>query len=143
MKKLLTLSAIVLITAGCATNPDTLSRQEKNAAYQAYFNENDISAVKHVNNFKMNNWQSLTDSYIAIKSPFKKRYVIELKGRCHDLDYAQTLITHQSTTYQLSKNFDAFSVPEYPHFKCYIKDIYPVSDEQHKAILAIGKPLED
>ena len=142
MKKRLALSTLVLITAGCATNPDTLSRQEKNEAYQAYFSDNEISAVKRVNNFKMNNWQSLTDRYIAIKSPFKKRYVIEFKGRCQELDYAQTLITHQTTTYQLSKNFDAFSVPEYPNFKCYIKDIYPVSDEQHKAILAIGKPLD-
>lgn len=142
MKKILALSTLVLITAGCATNPDTLSRQEKNEAYQAYFSEHEISAVKSVNNFKMNNWQSLTDNYIAIKSPFKKRYVIELKGRCQELDYAQTLITHQTTTYQLSKNFDSFSVPEYPHFKCYIKNIYPVSDEQHKAILAIGKPLD-
>ena len=143
MKKLLALSAVGLLLAGCATQPDTLSRVEKNQAYEAYVTEHNIAPVKRVNNFRMNNWQSLTDSYFTIKGPFKKHYLIALKGRCSDLDYAQTLITHQTTSSQLSKNFDAVSVPTYPHFKCYIKEIYPISKEQHKEIAAIGKPLKN
>lgn len=126
-----------LLTACAAT--DTLSRDEKNVAYEAYITTNKLDKVKHIRTFTMRNWQSLTNDYLVLSTSFKKHYLLQTKGQCYDLEHAQTLLTHQSTSGRLSVNFDSISVPTFPEFKCHIKYIYPISKDQSKELQGIGK----
>lgn len=137
MKKIILVTLTALISA-CAST-DTLSRDEKNVAYEAYITANKLDKVKHIRTFTMRNWQSLTNDYLVLSTSFKKHYLLQTKGQCYDLEHARILLTHQSTSGRFSVNFDSISVSSSPEFKCYIKYIYPISKEQSKELQAIGK----
>lgn len=138
--KFLLISTLALTLLGCAST-DTLTRQEKNAAYQGYIATHQLSGVKEIKTFQMRNWYSLTDSYLIVSVAFNKNYLLALKNKCFDLEYAQTLITHLSISNRFSTNFDAIAVPTAPRIKCYVDSIYPITKEQLKEIKAIGKAV--
>ncbi len=142
MKRLVIIGTMAFTLMACTTT-DTLSRDEKNVAYESYIASNKLESVKHIRTFNMRNWQSLTNDYLVLSTSFKKHYLIRTKGQCYDLEHAQTLLTHQSTSGRLSINFDSISVPTFPEFKCHIKSIYPIDKAQSNALKAIGKPVKE
>jgi len=142
MKKIGILIASVLIISAC-TSTDTLSRKEKDVAYQTYVTDNKLGSVKHISTFSMRNWQSLTNKFLLLSTSHKRQFLLQTKGQCFDLEYAQSLIMHQAVPSRLSINFDAIAIASYPKSKCYIKHIYPITKPQAKALRAIGKPVEE
>jgi hypothetical protein len=142
MKKIVILTIGVFILSAC-TATDTLSRKEKNVAYQTYITDNKLEAVKYIRSFNMGGWQSLTNNFLMLSMSPKRHFLLQTKGQCYDLEYAQALVTHQSMSGRLITNFDAISTASFPKSKCYIKHIYPITKIQYKALQTIGKPVKD
>jgi len=138
LTKIFLIVSIILGLSGCATT-DTLTDDEKNVAYAQYIIENNLETIKHIRAFKFQGWSSLTDDYLVLSSSFKKRYLVELKNSCYDLNDSYSIALKQSMTSQLSINFDAIMVVnDFPR-KCYIKSIYPIDKAAVKQLQAIGK----
>jgi hypothetical protein len=142
MKKIVILTASIFILSACAST-DTLSRKEKDIAYQSFVTNNKLESVKHISSFNMSGWESLTNDFFMLSLSRKRQFLLQTKGQCFDLEYAQSLVTHQSTASRLSINFDAVSIASFPKSKCYIKHIYPITKIQYKALQAIGKPVKE
>lgn len=142
MKKIAVFTVGVFLLSACAST-DTLSRKEKDVAYQAYITDNKLEAVKYISSFNIGGWQSLTNNFLMLSMSRKRQFLLQTKGQCYDLEYAQSLVTHQSMGGRLSINFDAIAVASYPNLKCYIKHIYPVTKIQSKALQAIGKAVKE
>ena len=137
--------AIVLALAGCATGP-TMSTKEKNAAYADYVVENKLPNFKKINSFRFHGWQSLTDEYLILSTSVKKKYLIELRGYCPDLDYSHAIKLNQSMSGSLVTKFDSISVlngdRNSAHLKCHIKSIHQLTKAQAKEIAAIGDDVK-
>jgi len=142
MKKLIILIGCVVFLSGCASK-DTLTRKEKDLAYQSFVTDNKLEAMKYISTFSMRNWQSLTNHFLILSSSHKRQFLLQTKGQCFDLEYAHSLVMHQSVPSRLSINFDAIAIATYPQSKCYIKHIYPITKLQAKELKAIGKPVKE
>lgn len=131
-----------LLLSACAAT-DTLSRKEKDVAYQEYVIDNKLEGVKYISSFTLRNWQSLTNRFLLLSMSHQRHFLLQIKGQCYDLEHAHALVTHQSMGGRLSINFDAIAIASFPTSKCYIKRIYPVTKIQSKALQAIGKPVKE
>jgi len=147
MKKrtLACLSLIALFT-GCSTAP-SLSYDEKNLAYADYIANHNLASLKKVNTFRLHGWQSLTNDYLILSTSPKRKYLIEVKGLCPDLGFAQTIKINQSMSSTLSVRFDSISVVgndfgSHP-LKCFIKTIHKIDKAQAKELSAIGRPIKE
>ena len=144
MNKLQTifLALLVLVIGGCAT-VDTLNDDEKNAAFETYIAEHKLESIKHIKSFNFKGWSTLTDDYLILSSSFNKRYLIQLKNSCYDLDSSYSLGLKQSMTSRLSVNTDAVVVFSHIQIKCFIKAIYPIDKAAVKTLQAIGKAVKE
>lgn len=144
MNRLITLviAVLMLTVTGCATI-DTLTYEQKNTAYRQYIVDNKLESIKYIRSFNFKRWNSLTNDYLVLSSSFNKRYLIELKGSCYDLDDSYAIALKQSMTGRLSVNIDAVMVLNDFPMKCHIKSIYPIEKTSAKELQAIGKPINN
>lgn len=141
MKITIIIAGILVALAGCSSS-DSLSRQDRNIAYESYITSSKLQTVKEIQRFKMRKWKSLTDEFLIISNNTSSRnYLVKMKGKCYDLEHANNLITHQQMAGRLSSGFDALSVSSSPNKKCYIDSIYKISKSDSKNIREIGKSL--
>jgi hypothetical protein len=86
---LLSLLALAAL-AGCATN--RLSDDERLALYRAHA----AAPVRDFQYFnRLSGWTALGDSALAVWTRPNQAYLLELTGRCMDLDFAPTIaVTH-------------------------------------------------
>lgn len=133
------LSVLVLLSSfviACATN--TMSNTEKTEAYDQFIASEKIEEFKSITAFRYDGWGSLGTEHLIISTSFNKPYLIKLRTRCYDLDFAQMIAIH-NTGSSLQAKFDSISVPKNNNQKCYIDKIYKITKEQKKALMKIGK----
>ncbi|MEP6907676.1 MAG: DUF6491 family protein [Pseudoxanthomonas sp.] len=86
MKRWLLLSGLALVLSACSTT--RLSDAETLALYQSH-------AGEPVNGFKyfgqINGWTPLGDSALAVWTRPNQAYLLQLYGRCDDLDFAPAI----------------------------------------------------
>ncbi|GAB3020674.1 DUF6491 family protein [Bowmanella dokdonensis] len=143
MKLILPAMAAWLLLTGCAGNKPTYA--EHAALVDSYIQTNQLESKSRITTFQLDSWHDLGEQHLILRtSPFKP-YLVKLKARCPNLTFAHTLGTDQSMDNSLSANFDAVFVPDYPHLKCHIESIYPISREQAKELMALDdmKPDEE
>ena len=136
MMKLLVILMLTAFASACVTN--TMSKTEKTAAYNQYIESEKLEEIKSIAVFKFDGWSSLGAEHLIISTSVNKPYLIKLKNRCYDLDFAQTIVIHNIGS-SLQAKFDSISVPKNIPQKCYIEKIYKISKEQRKALVKIGK----
>ena len=139
MKKII-LALIVSSMVTACSSTQTMTRQEKNLAYQEYIAEQQLPELDRVRSFNMRGWQLLTENYLIVSASQRKQYLLELKGFCPDLDYAQGILLKQTNGSSLTTRFDSVAALKAPGIKCFIKRIHPITPEQEDALTAIGKP---
>ncbi|MFC6838987.1 DUF6491 family protein [Xanthomonas theicola] len=125
MNRLLLLSSLGLaaLLAGCATT--RLGDDERLSLYRAH-------AAAPVRDFqylnRLSGWTALGDSALAVWTRPNQAYLLELSGRCADLDFAPTIaITHFSD--RVSARFDDVIVvggPTAIRLPCRIQSIRPL-----------------
>jgi len=148
MKKyIIAMIASAVLLGGCATNTG-LSNKEKDVVYGEYIQEQKLESLKKIHTFRFHGWQSLTNDYLILSTSPKKKYLVEVKGYCPDLSFAQGILINQAMSSTLTTKFDSISVLGSNsvggyNIKCYIKSIHKVSKEQAKEIAAIGKPVDN
>ena len=138
MKKLMTSLSLLVLLSACSSS-QTMTVQEKKAAYQQYITSQKITSVDKIRTFNYKDWQSLTDNYVMISTSLKRQYLVELKGMCTNLDFAHGITINQRNGSSLMTRFDSISPLSEPGIKCFIKKIHPLTREQEQAIKAIGK----
>ena len=139
MKKIITLIMLAFLVSACANR---LSNQEWRTLVEGKIQEWQLTQIKSINTFTLNSWSSLGEKFLIIRtSPFKP-YLIELNTRCLGLSFADTLLTEQSLSSTLSARFDSVSTPEYPNIKCYISKIFPLTQDQEKALQDLDNQSE-
>ena len=90
-----------LLLAGCATGPK-LSTTEKLALYRDHAGE----PVKDFRYFgTLNGWSPLGDAALAVWTKPSEAYLLELSGRCPDLEYAMAISITQFGN-RVSARFD-------------------------------------
>ncbi|MEB1530511.1 DUF6491 family protein [Xanthomonas sp. WHRI 7945] len=94
------LLGLAVLLAGCATN--RLSDAERLSLYRA----NAGAPVRHFQYFnRLSGWTALGDSALAVWTRPNQAYLLELSGRCMDLDFAPSIaITHFGN--RVSARFD-------------------------------------
>ena len=139
---LIGLLSIAALLTGCSTAP-SMSFQEKNSAYVAYIETNELESLDKIRTFRLHGWQSLTNDYLIVTVSPNKKYLLAVNRFCPDLTYAQALIFHRAISSTLSTKFDSISVYDSSNrnlqIKCHIKTIHKITKDQAKEISAIGK----
>ena len=94
MKRLIPLALLAAtLLAGCATGPK-LSTTEKLALYRDHAGE----PVKDFRYFgTLNGWSPLGDAALAVWTKPSEAYLLELSGRCPDLEYAMAISITQNS----------------------------------------------
>lgn len=124
MKRLLLSLLGLAALAGCATN--RISDDERLALYRAHA----AAPVRDFQYFnRLSGWTALGDSALAVWTRPNQAYLLELSGRCADLDFAPTIaITHFSD--RVSARFDDVLViggsPGAIRLPCRIQSIRPL-----------------
>ncbi len=107
--------------------------------YEKYVTEKKLASVKKITTFRFHSWSSLNQEFLIISASFNKPYLIQLKSRCFNLNFAHNIkVNHQRST--LNAKFDSITVPDHPQIPCHIESIYPLTREQAKEIKTLDKP---
>lgn len=122
MKRLL-FAIVMLALASCTTNPAQRDA-DRRALYSAHAGE-PVSSFRYFGS--LNGWTPLGEGAVALWTRPNQAYLVTLKGRCPDLDFASAIsVSSQFNT--VYKNFDkvtplsrgTMSIP------CYIREIRPL-----------------
>lgn len=139
MNKLLSIGLISSLMLACSSQ--TLTKVQRNLAYQNFIQSADLSSVKKIRSFKFDDWKSLSDNYLILTAAHKKDHLIKLKKRCLGLSSTLNIRLNQFGSATLSSNIDAITVlnNESINFKCYIDLIFPLTPAQARQLVSIGK----
>ena len=142
-QKILTISLISFIVVFISACANTQNKGNKSyMPYAEYIRNNNLQSVKSINTFKFMGWAELDNKHLIIDSNHKKSYLLTLASYCNDLDITHNIALNQSFSTKLNSKFDSIIVPNNPHFKCTIDDIYPITKEQKQEILDLGKVMK-
>ncbi|MCL1038541.1 DUF6491 family protein [Shewanella submarina] len=134
MKKFLIVAILALLTTACSNR---LSNDEWKNQVEAKVKEWQLQSIPSITTFTLDSWSSLGDRFLIIStSPFKP-YLIELNARCPGLDFANAILTDQSTSTSLSARFDSITPGNSPGIPCQISKIYPLTKDQGKALKSL------
>ncbi len=139
IQKIMQLIVVLMLTAfasACATN--TMSKAERTEAYNQFVESEKLEELKSITAFKFDGWSSLGTEHLIISTRVNWPYLIKLKNRCYDLEFAQTIAVHNIGS-SLQAKFDSISVMKNMPQKCYIEKIYKLTKEQRKTLVKIGK----
>jgi hypothetical protein len=140
MKNILTIALVTSLILGCSSTNMTLN--EKDTAYSKYIAEENFSSKEKVNGFKFSGWKSLSDKYLIITAVHNKDYLIETKGRCYDLINSEGIKLNRSSTLAIYRLGDSISPLGVATKKCFIKSIYPITNDQSDYLMSIGKSVD-
>jgi len=132
------ITVVLGFLTGCSTN-QRLSIQDRDEAYLAYIEKQQLVEQQRIRTFSFNGWRALSNNYLIISTSPRKKYLVKINGFCPNLNHAQTIAINQSMSGSLETRFDSISVSESPGSKCIIKSIYKVTKEQVKEISALGE----
>lgn len=132
MSKLIASVLALALLAGCATYHP--SEEEWQTMVNDFVKSQQLESIKRITTFKLDSWYPLGEQNLILRTSPSRSYLLTLRGRCPDLDFAQALATDQSISSQLDAKFDAVFVPGKFHVRCPIDSIYPISKEQYKAL---------
>jgi hypothetical protein len=141
MKKYTVLLLLLVFITGCSSTG--MTKSERNAAYLAYVASHNIKPVDKISTFTYQGWQSLTDTFLILRTRIKDRYLIQLNNYCPDLSFAQAIAINQSMGSILTTKFDSISVIGSQQTPCYIKAIYPLTKDQAEEIARLGKSQDE
>lgn len=134
------LSFVAFFVYGCA---NTQNKGNKSyTPYAEYISNNNLKSVNSINTFKFMGWAELDNKHLIVDSNHKKSYLLKLSSYCNDLDITHNIALNQSFSTKLNSKFDSIIVPNNPHFKCTIDEIYPITKEQKQEILDLGKVMK-
>ncbi|MFT6734158.1 MAG: hypothetical protein ACJAS9_002353 [Polaribacter sp.] len=133
MKNAIALIIITLLVASCATLEK--NKDKKESIYAEYVKENKLQSQKKITSFNFHGWRSLDNQYLILSTSFSKPYLIDLIGYCHDLNFTQTIVVHNSGS-TLHAKFDSISVPNYS-IKCRIDSIYRITKKQANELTSL------
>lgn len=133
IKVLMLLIAVVLI-GGCTNS--RLSNQEREALIEAYVTDHKLEQTNKITAFRFYGWRELGRNHLIVSTRFNRPYLLTLKSSCLDLQFSQTIGIH-NTGSTLDARFDSVFVPSYPHQKCFIRSIHPLTREQADELSAI------
>ena len=142
MKIILVIALVSTMLLGCSAAP-TMSLKEKNVAYSEYVQNENLTSKDKIHGFKFSGWRSLSDNYLIITAIFKKDYLIETKGTCSNLNKAYRIKLNRASNLAIYKHGDSISPIGQISPSCFIKAIYPISNDQSKYLVKIGEPVEN
>ena len=125
--KIIVSSLVLTFIVGCSTTGS--QQEEQEAKVNQYIADNNLQSVERITTFRFYSWSQLTDYHLIISTAISKPYLIELKARCHDLRFAQSIKVNQSGS-SLHANFDSVKAVGSSFPDCFIKSIYPLSKDQ-------------
>jgi len=135
MKKLIFSFILISLLAACASTP----RPDYSALYQNYITENKLESLKRITAFNYRGWRSLDNEHLIINTSPNKPYLVTLISPCLDLRFSHAIAINSQGTSALYTRSDSISVPNYPHQKCFIKTIHPLTKQQADEISKLGK----
>jgi len=139
--RIVTSTIVSLFLLGCAAK-DTMTREQKLEAYNAFIKTEQLKSIDRIQSFRLQGWTALDEKHMILSKSLNKPYLITFKNNCTDLDFANAIkvVNHGG---MLQAKFDYITVPNTIEVRCYIASIYELSKEQKKALIAIGKPVEE
>lgn len=135
----LTLILFASLVSACATNK--LSLQERRLAYDKFIETEQLPEVDRIKSFHFDRWSSLGDQHLILYRRINEPYLIKLKYKCHNLDFAMN-IGVRSFGNTLAAKTDYVMVPDNIPIKCFIGSIYKLTKEQKNQMFALGKAEE-
>lgn len=125
---------VFLLIAGCSTTGT--SREEEVDKVSQYIADNKLESVERITTFRFYSWSELTDYHLIISTSISKPYLIELKARCNDLRFAQSIKVNQSGA-SLHAKFDSVRAVGSNFPDCFIQSIYPLTKDQAKELRSL------
>ena len=123
MKRHLSMLALVLALAACVTNP-----AQRDAESLTLYRAHAAAPVPSFHYFgRLNGWTPLGDSALVVWTRPSEAYLLELAGRCTDLDFASA-ISLSNQFGRVYARFDKVTVVGrgLSAFPCHIRQIQPV-----------------
>ncbi|MGO1001589.1 DUF6491 family protein [Lysobacter sp. CA196] len=123
MKRLVPAALALLLLSACASNPK-MDDAQRLALYRAH-------ASAPVDSFqyfgRIDGWTPLGDSALAVWTKPNQAYLLELQGRCPDLDFASA-ISVSNQMGRVHSRFDKVTVLGHQSIKmpCFISRILPL-----------------
>ncbi|MBM7072806.1 hypothetical protein JQC92_12315 [Shewanella sp. 202IG2-18] len=136
MKRLFLVALATLFIFGCASRVSTADR---NAAYADFIQTNNLQSINRITSFDFNGWSSLSNDYMILSANFRKDYLLKMQGGCTGLNFAQVVKLHQFSNNTFDKLSDTVSVKDTIPMQCRVANIYPLTQDQSKAIKQIVK----
>jgi len=140
LKKLLLSVVLGILVVGCATH--TMTRLERTAAYHEFIETEKLEPLKSITSFRFQGWSSLGEEHLIISTHINRYYLITLKSRCNDLDFANAIQVNNHGS-MLQAKFDSISIPNAMGIKCFIKTIHKITKEQRNSLWKIGRESEE
>lgn len=135
--------SIVFLLAACASTI-TMSNDDRTKAYAEYIVTEKLESMNRITSFRYNGFSSLSDENIILSTGVNRYYLITFRSRCFNLRQANIIEVHNSGS-SLQTKFDSVSVLQQTGIstKCFIEQIHKLTVEQKKAVLKIGKKIEE
>lgn len=140
--KLLSLGLGIALLSACASQKNTLTKEQRAVAYTEYIAEQKLEQLDKIRSFRLHGWSSLGDKHLIISTSLNRPYLITLRRKCHNLDYSQAIKVHNNSG-MLQAKFDYITPLDGVEINCYIESIHKLTRDQKKAMLAIGKPVDE
>ena len=136
MNRLITVVLATFLVFGCASK---MSMTDKNTAYENFVSSNNLQDVNKITSFHFTGWSSLSDDYLILTTNFRKDYLLKMQGGCVGLNFAQRIRLNQFSDSTFDKLGDSISFKDSVPMRCRVAAIYPITQDQSKAIKQIGK----
>jgi hypothetical protein len=127
MKNTVLATIVALGLTACAAFGDRISDDERLEIYRSHAGE----PVKNFQYFgRLNGWTPLGDSALAVWSRPNEAYLLELSGRCPDLDFASAIsVSNQAgRVYARFDKVQAIGASSIP-IPCQIAEIRPLDEK--------------
>lgn len=130
MIKLIAITFVSTLLLSC-TSTTNMSLTEKDEKYSKFIKGEGLVTVTKVTDFRFSSWKSLSNNFLIISALHNKAYLIETKRECLDLNKVLDIKIHSYSNMVFNSSSDSISpVSEFFSDKCFIKSIYPISNEQ-------------
>jgi len=131
---------LISFLSSCVSTQEVQS--ESQSAYMHYIESEKIENIDKITSFRYQGWRKLDGVHLMIRSAYNKHFFIRLKSTCPHLKTSKSIIVRNSTSNTFIARFDSISPGKFPGLKCFVKDIYPITQGQADEINALDKKAQ-
>ncbi len=140
MKQSVVTLLITAVLTGCANQPTDPNAKTDAEIAISFVQDAQVEPVKRISTFRTGSWDILDSKTLIYNASRKESYVIELRNTCTGLGKMYDTVGINRTSSSVLTDADSLFSPDFPKMKCFIKNMYPLTEEQ---VAQLTQQLED